>query len=234
MLCRRAKIKANCWYGRWVHGGLAVLLVMRVSLPSSSFPFPFFVVVVVVVSNDPRDFFFFFLVKCVIDTWARTHRCVGPVSWPAHIGPLSSSSQVVRSLVFSFVFFFCSFVYLFFSLLAETTIERKTCAVSLLDVHLCLQRRHDVPRTWPVSFRVVWLRAKKKQNKKKSSYSMLFVCFFFCLFSDDVVVGCPSFCLFLFHSFFFVIDWYVQEKKKKNPAVSVCGFHMEQQVMSSL
>lgn len=180
-------------------------------------------------------FFFFSKLKCVIDTVRGPgHTGVGPVSWPAHIGPLSSSSQVVRSLVFSFVFFFCSFVYLFFSLLAETTIERKTCAVSLLDVHLCLQRRHDVPRTWPVSFRVVWLRAKKKQNKKKSSYSMLFVCFFFCLFSDDVVVGCPSFCLFLFHSFFFVIDWYVQEKKKKNPAVSVCGFHMEQQVMSSL
>lgn len=159
-------------------------------------------------------FFFFSKLKCVIDTVRGPgHTGVGPVSWPAHIGPLSSSSQVVRSLVFSFVFFFCSFVYLFFSLLAETTIERKTCAVSLLDVHLCLQRRHDVPRTWPVSFRVVWLRAKKKQNKKKSSYSMLFVLFVFFVFFPMMLLSVVQ----VFVCFYFILffSWLTDTLKKR-------------------
>ncbi|KAK4036836.1 hypothetical protein OUZ56_028873 [Daphnia magna] len=75
------------------------------------------------------------------DTWARTHRCGS--------GLMASTHWPIIVIVASR------------ALTPETTIERKTCAVSLLDVHLCLQRRHDVPRTWPVSFRValqVYLR----------------------------------------------------------------------------
>lgn len=206
MLCRRAKIKANCWYGRWVHGGLAVLLVMRVSLPSSSFPFPFFVVVVVVVSNDPRDFFFFFLVKCVIDTWARTHRCVGPVSWPAHIGPLSSSSQVVRSLVFSFVFFFfvVLFIY-FFSFSWNDNRKKNMCGQFVRRASLPPappRRSTNVARLFPCGL----ITSQKKTKQKK----VLIQCCLFCLFFLSFFRWCCcrlSKFLFVFISFFFFRDW---------------------------